>query len=73
MQAAYVVRLGPETDIATGRFEGCVEEVDTGKELRFKSAAELLAFLGQCYQQASNRRRELKSAPHIVHGTHNRT
>jgi hypothetical protein len=30
--------------------EGCVEEVDTGKQLRFRSSAELLGFLAERFQ-----------------------
>jgi hypothetical protein len=47
MRGAFVVRLGPETRPADGRFEGWVEEVDSCTELRFRSSKELLKFLGQ--------------------------
>lgn len=47
MRGAFVIRLGKETQPARGLFEGWVEEVDSGKELRFHSTEELLAFLGQ--------------------------
>lgn len=47
MRGAFVVQLGPETKPAEGRFEGWVEEVDSSTELRFRSAEELLKFLGQ--------------------------
>lgn len=50
MRCAFVVRLGPKTKPSEGRFEGWVEEVDTGKELRFRSQNELLKFLGQRFQ-----------------------
>jgi hypothetical protein len=33
-----------------GRLEGWVEEVDTGKELRFRSKDELLNFLGERFE-----------------------
>jgi hypothetical protein len=56
MRGAYVVRLGPGTDFAGGHFEGSVEEVDTGKRLKFQSTDELLKFLGQSLEEA--RRRE---------------
>ena len=46
MQRAFVVRLGPKTEPALGRFEGRVEEVETGEELRFWSAEELHRFRG---------------------------
>jgi len=47
MRGAFVVQLGPETKPSEGRFEGLVEEVDSGRELRFRSAEELMNFLGQ--------------------------
>jgi hypothetical protein len=59
MRGAFVVRLGPETDPSRGQFEGSAEEVDTGKRLRFRSVEELLRFLGQAFQDARRREREL--------------
>jgi hypothetical protein len=50
MRCAFVVRLGPKTKPSEARFEGWVEEVDTGKELRFRSREELLQFLGERFQ-----------------------
>jgi hypothetical protein len=50
MRCAFVVRLGPETKPSEGRFEGWVEEVDTGNELRFRSNDELLKFLGDRFE-----------------------
>ena len=50
MRCAFVVRLGPKTRPSAGQFEGWVEEVDTGKELRFRSDEELLKFLGERFQ-----------------------
>jgi hypothetical protein len=50
MRCAFVVRLGPETKPSEGRLEGWVEEVDTGKELRFRSNEELLRFLGERFE-----------------------
>jgi hypothetical protein len=47
MRGAFVVQLGPETRPTEGQFEGWVEEVDSGTELRFCSSDELLRFLGQ--------------------------
>ena len=52
MRAAFVVRLGSETNPKQGLFEGWVEEVDSCDELRFRSAEELLSFLGERYQTA---------------------
>jgi hypothetical protein len=42
MRGAFVVQLEPETKPSESRFEGLVEEVDSGTELRFRSAAELM-------------------------------
>src|SRR5258708_7310481 len=50
MRGAFVVRLAAETEPARGRFEGWVEEVDSGSELKFRSAEELLRFLGQRFE-----------------------
>jgi hypothetical protein len=59
MRGAFVVRLGPRTDSARGRFEGTVEEVDTGKRVNFKSTEEMLRFLGQTFEEPICREREL--------------
>jgi hypothetical protein len=59
MRGAFVVRLGPGTESARGQFEGWVEEVDTGKRVKFKSSEELLRFLGQSFEEALRRDREL--------------
>jgi len=50
MRGAFVIRLGLETNPASGHFEGCVEEVDSGKEMKFQSSTELLRFLGERFQ-----------------------
>jgi hypothetical protein len=60
MRGAFVVRLGPQTDPARGRFEGSVEEVDTGKRLKFRSTEELLGFLGQSFEETVRRERQVK-------------
>jgi hypothetical protein len=52
MRLAFVVRLGNDTRPADGQFEGRVEEVDTCTERRFRSAEELLKFLGQRFELA---------------------
>ena len=52
MRGAFVVQLRPETKPSEGRFEGLVEEVDSGTELRFRSAEELMNFLGQRFDLA---------------------
>jgi hypothetical protein len=59
------VRLGPKTRPSESRFEGWVEEVDTGKELRFRSREELLQFLGERFQAVVETELE-KAKPPIV-------
>ncbi len=59
MRGAFVVRLGRKTDSERGHFEGSVEEVDTGKRLKFQSTEELLRFLGQSFEEVLRREREL--------------
>ena len=49
------MRLGSGTEPAQGRFEGSAEEIDTGKRLNFRSAEELLRFLGQTFEDALGR------------------
>ena len=44
---------------ARRHFVGCIEEVDTGRELRFKSTDELLAFLAQCFETAKQSGQEV--------------
>lgn len=48
MKRAFVIRLSPEANPAKGKFQGHVEEVDTGRELKFRSLEEFLAFVQQC-------------------------
>jgi hypothetical protein len=67
MRAAFVVRLGSDTKPAQNYFEGWVEEVDSGNELRFHSTTELLRFLGQRFEAVfgSEHEEELEeSRPH---------
>ena len=48
MKRAFVIRLSPDANPAKGKFQGHVEEVDTGRELKFRSVEEFLAFLQEC-------------------------
>lgn len=57
MRVAFVLQLGSDTQTARREFEGWIEEVDSGRELRFRSTDELLAFLGHCYELARDRER----------------
>ena len=54
-----MVQLGPETQTSRHHFVGHIEEVDSGRETRFHSTDELLAFLSDCYDRASCRDGEL--------------
>jgi hypothetical protein len=63
MKQAFVLQLGSETDISRRHFVGRVEEVDTGRELRFRSTEELLEFLAQCFDDA--RRSEPESEENL--------
>ena len=56
MRGAFVVQLGRETKPSEHHFEGCVEEVDSGKELKFHSVEELLKFFGERFQAAFARK-----------------
>jgi hypothetical protein len=57
MRQAFVLTLGHETDTDRRMFVGVIEEVDTGRELRFRSTEELLDFLAQCFEDAKRRDR----------------
>jgi hypothetical protein len=54
MRGAFVVQVGRASQPAQGQIEGWVEEVDSGKQLRFRSTEELLAFLGRCIDEPEN-------------------
>jgi hypothetical protein len=54
MKRTFVVRLSPEANPAEGKFQGHVEEVDTGRELRFRSLEEFLAFVQDCITGSSD-------------------
>jgi hypothetical protein len=56
MRRAFVVQLGSETEPAQGKYEGWVEEVDSGKQLRFRSTDELLRFISECFRRPTQTR-----------------
>lgn len=63
MRRAFVLRIPADFDCDKGKVEGWVEEVDTGRELKFQTAPELLAFLSKCMKESAmknedQRRRE---------------
>ena len=47
-----MIRLVAESKPSEGHFEGWVEEVDSGKELRFHSTGELIQFLSDRFRVA---------------------
>ena len=51
MKLAFVIRLGIDSRPTEHLFEGWVEEVDSCTEQRFHSTAELLSFMGQCFDK----------------------
>jgi hypothetical protein len=51
MKRAFVLRLTPEAQPLSGKFEGRVEEVDSGKTRRFVTVEELLEFLQKCLNE----------------------
>jgi hypothetical protein len=67
MRGAYVLRLAAGTDSARDHFEGSVEEVDSGKRLKFQTTQELLKFLGQSFEEAVRRERELNQSKEQQH------
>jgi hypothetical protein len=48
VKRTFVLRLSPEAYPVSGKFEGRVEEVDSGRSLKFRSIEEFLDFLQKC-------------------------
>ena len=63
MRQAFVLQLAADTDPTRQHFVGLIEEVDTGRELRFKSTDELLVFLGECFARESVHDAEDRTSP----------
>ena len=55
MRRAFVLRIAPDFDFENGQVEGWVEEVDTGRELRFRSVPDLLTFLSKCMKESAKK------------------
>ena len=53
MRGAFVVQLSTPSKPAQGQLEGWVEEVDSGKQLKFRSTLELLTFIAERMLEAS--------------------
>jgi hypothetical protein len=56
MKRAFVLRLTTEARPAEGTFQGRVEEVDSGQNVKFGTIEEFLNFLQQCldHQQTAD-------------------
>jgi hypothetical protein len=65
MRRAFVLQLGPDTRAAQRHFDGWIEEVDTGRELRFRSTDELLSFLSQCAEETATSCIPLRKVPRV--------
>jgi hypothetical protein len=59
MREAFVLQLSDDSQPSQGQLVGWIEEVDTGRELRFRTTAELLAFFARCLAE----RRRTESLP----------
>jgi len=64
MRGAFVLRLRTDRGGTRGQIEGSVEEVDTGREIRFQSGTELLAFLRERVAQIRDTSRKEKPDEH---------
>ena len=48
----------PDFDSDIDWVEGWVEEVDTGRELKFRSAPDLLTFLSKCVKESAKKKED---------------
>jgi hypothetical protein len=55
MRCEFVLKLSSETLPDQCRFDGWIEEVHSGKERRFRTTDELLAFLKECFETSRPR------------------
>jgi hypothetical protein len=62
MRDAFVLRISRGSDTAARRFVGWIEEVDTGRELHFKSTDELLSFVAMCTAETRRLERRRSSS-----------
>ena len=60
MEQTFVLKLVRELNLETGSAQGHIEEVRTGKALRFYSISELLAFLENIMKRESKPGSEAK-------------
>jgi hypothetical protein len=52
MRWAFVIQLASDSNPSQRHFAGRIEEVDSARELRFRSTDELLIFLGDCFKRS---------------------
>jgi hypothetical protein len=52
MRWAFVIQLASDSNPSQRHFAGRIEEVDSARELRFRSTDELLMFLGECFARS---------------------
>jgi hypothetical protein len=62
MQGAFVVCLGSQGEQSQKELEGRIEEVDSGKSLRFHSGEELIEFLRDRQRDRTDRTRKKRPA-----------
>jgi len=63
MRRAFVLRIAPDFDFDNGKVEGWVEEVDTGRELKFRSVSDLLTFLSKCVKESGKKKETQEGEP----------
>ena len=54
MRWAFVIQLASDSNPSQRQFCGRIEEVDSARELRFRSTDELLMFLGDCLARSGH-------------------
>ena len=60
MKRAFVLKLDEGMNISQGMVSGYVEDVATGRELRFRSANQLLEFLEEVVKNANEEGRKVQ-------------
>jgi len=63
MRRAFVLRIAPDFDFDNGKVEGWVEEVDTGRELKFRSVSDLLTFLSRSVKESGKKKETQEGEP----------
>ena len=48
LENAFVLRAAPSSDFETGKLEGMVLHVESGRELEFRSVKEIVTFVSEC-------------------------